>query len=135
MPYIFRQGCHASHGGFPHSEIFGSKVACTYPKRIAACCVLHRLLVPRHSPCALCSLITHILKVVHLESALCPKICIHERTHTREKLYAVIPVNFLFMQLSKNSRSPPVAWKSARLRSLTMRVSGVFAVIILPQNL
>ena len=38
---------------FPHSEIFGSKVACTSPKLIAAYHVLHRLLVPRHSPYAL----------------------------------------------------------------------------------
>ena len=42
--------------GFPHSEISGSKVICTSPKLIAACHVLHRLLMPRHSPCALISL-------------------------------------------------------------------------------
>ena len=41
---------------FPHSEIFGSLAMCAYPKLIAACRVLHRLLMPRHSPCALCSL-------------------------------------------------------------------------------
>jgi hypothetical protein len=29
--------------GFPHSEIFGSKVICTSPKLIAASHVLHRL--------------------------------------------------------------------------------------------
>ena len=39
--------------GFPHSEISGSMVICTSPKLIAACHVLHRLLMPRHSPCAL----------------------------------------------------------------------------------
>ena len=38
--------------GFPHSEIFGSKRACRSPKLIAACCVLHRLMTPRHSPMA-----------------------------------------------------------------------------------
>ena len=42
--------------GFPHSEIHGSKAAFAYPWLIADRCVLHRLLVPRHSPCALCSL-------------------------------------------------------------------------------
>ena len=41
---------------FPHSEIFGSLTMCVYPKLIAAYRVLHRLLMPRHSPCALCSL-------------------------------------------------------------------------------
>ena len=43
-------------GGFPHSEISGSMLICSSPKLIAACHVLHRLLMPRHSPCALSSL-------------------------------------------------------------------------------
>ena len=43
-------------GGFPHSEIHGSKPICGSPWLIAACHVLHRLLMPRHSPCALISL-------------------------------------------------------------------------------
>ena len=43
-------------GGFPHSEISGSTDICSSPKLIAACHVLHRLLMPRHSPCALYSL-------------------------------------------------------------------------------
>ena len=42
--------------GFPHSEISGSSRMCRSPKLIAACHVLHRLLMPRHSPCALSSL-------------------------------------------------------------------------------
>ena len=42
--------------GLPHSEISGSSLICSYPKLIAACRVLHRLLMPRHSPCALSSL-------------------------------------------------------------------------------
>src|SRR5882762_9742068 len=42
--------------GFPHSEICGSKDACSLPQLIAACHVLHRLEVPRHPPCALSSL-------------------------------------------------------------------------------
>ena len=42
--------------GLPHSEICGSKDICSSPQLIAACHVLHRLLMPRHSPCALFSL-------------------------------------------------------------------------------
>src|SRR5215213_8482611 len=42
--------------GFPHSEICGSKDACSSPQLFAACHVLHRLEVPRHPPCALSSL-------------------------------------------------------------------------------
>ena len=41
---------------FPHSEISGSTLICSSPKLFAACHVLHRLLMPRHSPCALFSL-------------------------------------------------------------------------------
>src|SRR5438093_9106853 len=42
--------------GFPHSDIPGSKTVCVSPRLIAAYHVLHRLLVPRHPPCALSSL-------------------------------------------------------------------------------
>ena len=38
---------------FPHSEISGSKCICHSPKLFAAYHVFHRLLVPRHPPCAL----------------------------------------------------------------------------------
>ena len=41
---------------FPHSEISGSMDICSSPKLIAAYHVFRRLPVPRHSPCALCSL-------------------------------------------------------------------------------
>ena len=42
--------------GFPHSDIHGSMDAFSSPWLFADRCVLRRLLVPRHSPCALCSL-------------------------------------------------------------------------------
>ena len=42
--------------GFPHSEICGSALICSSPQLIAAYRVLHRLPVPRHSPCALSNL-------------------------------------------------------------------------------
>ena len=43
-------------GGFPHSEISGSKDICSSPKLFAAYHVFHRLLVPRHPPYALISI-------------------------------------------------------------------------------
>ena len=43
-------------GGFPHSEIFGSKPIPGSPKLIAGYRVLHRLLLPRHPPNALIAL-------------------------------------------------------------------------------
>ena len=39
--------------GLPHSEILGPTLLCSSPKLIAALHVLHRLLMPRHPPCAL----------------------------------------------------------------------------------
>src|SRR5690606_5563436 len=44
-------------GGFPHSDICGSMSACDSPQLFVAGHVLLRLLVPRHPPCALRSLI------------------------------------------------------------------------------
>ena len=42
--------------GFPHSEIHGSRTAFVSPWLIVDRYVLHRLPMPRHSPCALISL-------------------------------------------------------------------------------
>ena len=42
-----------TNSGFPHSEIFGSQFTYNSPRHIGVSPVLHRLLVPRHSPCAL----------------------------------------------------------------------------------
>ena len=53
--------CMIPFGGFPHSEISGSQLICSSPKLIAAYHVLHRLLMPRHSPCALISLTLKVL--------------------------------------------------------------------------
>ena len=50
--------------GFLHSDIPGSMPACGSPKLIAACHVLHRLLLPRHPPYALSSLIIKLTQSV-----------------------------------------------------------------------
>lgn len=42
-----------AEGGFPHSEILGSKLVRSSPRLIAAYHVLHRLSAPRHPPDAL----------------------------------------------------------------------------------
>lgn len=59
--------------GFPHSEICGSKAVCASPQLIAACHVLHRLLMPRHSPCALISLtfVESVLPDSYVNHELC----------------------------------------------------------------
>ena len=53
IQYMLTEGCSA---GFPHSDISGSMDICSSPKLFAAYYVFHRLLVPRHPPCALCCL-------------------------------------------------------------------------------
>ena len=54
IQYAVTEVCSAR---FPHSEITGSKDICSSPMLIAAYHVFHRLLVPRHPPYALYSLI------------------------------------------------------------------------------
>ena len=51
-PWI-HEGCSC---GFPHSDICGSRDMCSSPQLFAAYHVFHRLLVPRHPPCALIGL-------------------------------------------------------------------------------
>src|SRR4051812_32258922 len=49
-------GIRIVEGGFPHSEILGSKLVRSSPRLIAAYHVLHRLSAPRHPPNALATL-------------------------------------------------------------------------------
>ena len=61
-PILFRYGyLDITPGRLPHSDTFGSKPACGYPKLFAAYRVLHRLLAPRHSPYALNNLTSRSL--------------------------------------------------------------------------
>ena len=54
--WIHHTTAEVCSAGFPHSDISGSKDICSSPKLFAAYHVFHRLLVPRHPPCALISL-------------------------------------------------------------------------------
>ena len=57
LPYLIQIRIHGLFPWeFPHSEICGSTVICTFPQLIAAYRVLLRLLMPRHPSCALFSL-------------------------------------------------------------------------------
>ena len=69
--------------GLPHSEIFGSKRACRSPKLIAACCVLRRLMKPRHPSIAV--------------TGLC------KRSYSRRLSYPLtFTLNLFYPKLSKN---------------------------------
>ncbi len=63
MCYEFTHGYRPiKGGGFPHSEISGSQLTYSSPKHIGVSAVLLRLLVPRHSPCALSNLTKWLVK-------------------------------------------------------------------------
>ena len=57
VPFLHLWIQYRMHGlfpcGFPHSDIHGSLDICSSPWLFAAYHVFHRLLVPRHPPCAL----------------------------------------------------------------------------------
>src|SRR5699024_8932638 len=65
-PYVFRyMHCSITSSGFPHSEIPGSQSTYDSPRHIGVSPVLHRLLVPRHPPCALLH-----LTIIHVSNML-----------------------------------------------------------------
>ena len=69
-------------GGFPHSEIRGSKLVRSSPRHIAAYHVLHRLSAPRHSP--------NTLKALDRSHCRCPPLgsgaaSLRMRLHRLEK--------------------------------------------------
>ena len=92
-------------GGFPHSEIFGSKPIPGSPKLIAGYRVLHRLLLPRHPPNALIALdLTRKKKdPASLRASGYPrqvpqrllrsKACIYSRLPVREDLVSVLDLD------------------------------------------
>ena len=66
---------------FPHSEISGSLAMCASPKLIAAFYVLHRFLMPRHSPYALISLtsplvtfVTSLVRLIYVNNSFTEKL-------------------------------------------------------------
>ena len=71
----------SSSRGFPHSDIRGSMLICSSPRLFAACHVLRRLPMPRHSPYALLRLnylrqfSLPLLVLASLQELLCSYIC------------------------------------------------------------
>ena len=79
-PYTYLIQCTVTRycrAGFPHSEIHGSRLMCSSPWLIAACHVLHRLLMPRHPPCALLRLTSAAAAFAAARSAQnsCQELC------------------------------------------------------------
>ena len=77
--WIHVTSAEGSSAGVPHSEISGSMDICSSPKLFAAYHVFHRLLVPRHPPCALSSLTSclppRVRLPIHMHSVACLASC------------------------------------------------------------
>ena len=78
---------------FPHSEISGSKDICSSPKLFAAYHVFHRLLVPRHPPCALSSLTSSISAAGTAFIRRCIAL------HPWSRVYLILSVTYLSIRL------------------------------------
>ena len=81
-------------------------VVCTYPRLIAAYHVLHRLVVPRHPPCALCSLIKQIFSRPLPRSERIQNAPHNENSLENPKReFSVVVVNNTRIQFSKSSHA------------------------------
>ena len=107
-----------TRAGLPHSEIPGSKVICTSPRLIAAYHVLHRLLVPRHSPCALCSLTKRSLSRAANDGARGPEANLWAKHHrsTRRKTRTDLRCESVFD--CQRTKKPPMRLQGSRKRLL-----------------
>jgi hypothetical protein len=122
-------------GGFPHSEIRGSKVVRTSPRLIAAYHVLHRLSAPRHPPNTLKALDrSHYqhppLGRGHTACAICgcdrKTICFE---HIREHRGQADAHNWqLVVSNACEVRSPRTNAKKPNLRSINDRICFLFTM-------
>jgi hypothetical protein len=95
--------------GFPHSEISGSTPVCGSPKLIAACHVLHRLILPRHPPCALSSLVIEFTRT--------------QKPTLRRYPYAFRLLKTLNIHLeSPDPRKQPAAWRLSLVVTITQSI-------------
>ena len=84
----------SSSRGFPHSEICGSMLICSSPQLIAACHVLRRLPMPRHSPYALLRLnYLQQFDLLLLVLAFCKNCCAHTFAVLMAKLFFPIAIS------------------------------------------
>src|SRR5690606_38185522 len=96
ISYQLRDGyCSIKNSGFPHSEIFGSTLAYSSPKHIGVSPVLHRLLVPRHPPCALNNLI--VIQKISGESLRQLRSFTSSRTFVRSGVHSLVSLSFLLL--------------------------------------
>ena len=81
---------------FPHSDIYGSLDICSSPQLFAAYHVLLRLLVPRHSPYALCSL-TFFFAIIYF-ALLC-------QSSKKFSQYTLSIISIIFSRFPRTTRN------------------------------
>ena len=91
--FIHKELTEYCSAGFPHSEIHGSLPAFDFPWLIVDRYVLHRLPMPRHSPCALIS-----LTFVRI---MCPLVLVNFSTRLYCSVYPFQKINWIFVTLSR----------------------------------
>ena len=107
-------------GGFPHSEISGSRGARASPELIAACHVLHRLSTPRHPSEALMRLI--VLSKTHAWGRFArPRYETRTRAHT---CALSLPDNDVFHQVSPPRPCGPGKPFHSRCQNLNPAFAG-----------
>ena len=107
-------------GGFPHSEISGSRGARASPELIAACHVLHRLSTPRHPSEALMRLI--VLSKTHAWGRFArPRYETRTRAHT---CALSLPDNDVFHQVSPPRPCGPGKPFHSRCQNLNPPTAG-----------
>ena len=110
-------------GGFPHSEISGSTDICSSPKLIAACHVLLRLLMPRHSPCALISLTIFLVLrknyAGHRSFSISRSNCSFTHNSTKKSVCFALPAKHPLLPCLLSHHFSIVQFSRCRLRSKT----------------
>ena len=101
VPVLVVVGITEIEGGFPHSEIRGSKVVRTSPRLIAAYHVLHRLSAPRHPP--------DTLKTLDRSHYRCPPLGKERGTVKKDQFASNAPESVAVKQTltSWSARHPP----------------------------
>ena len=117
----------SSPAGLPHSEISGSMLICSSPKLFAAYHVFHRLLMPRHSPCALHSL-TSSEQTPYPSLPASPKArslrC--SSSHTQNSFLRVLKRGFVWISFHCAARNLPSSKRSQRSISRRPLSQGYF---------
>ena len=93
MLWIHKRMTEYCSAGFPHSDILGSMAAFASPGLFVDRYVLHRLPMPRHSPCALIS-----LTFVRI---MCPLVLVNFSTRLYCSVYPFQKINWIFVTLSR----------------------------------